>query len=311
MCEKLEFRTVSPLMKTFEELGDGWSFLILREAFFGRRKFEEFLQGTGMARERLSERLSFLLDRGVFEKRAYSERPLRHEYILSTKGHDIYAMTLMMKQWGDKWCATEPAPRLTLTHKSCGNPLYADIICKSCNRSPAFDELKLIELQSKQEPPVFHLRRRISKLFFDTTKRADSVARTLAVIGDQWTMAIVSVAFSGLTTFEQFKTRLGISRSTLTSRLNELVNNDVFQRRQYADKPARFEYILTPSGRDLYLVGLAMDDWGRRWLCDDESDYFIKHVTCDNPLNIDVVCSACREPIKDTDVSFSYSDMQP
>ncbi len=92
-----------------------------------------------------------------------------------------------------------------------------------------------------------------------------SVAQTLEVVGDPWTLLIVRDAFFGFARFDQFIERLGIPRNTLTSRLQTLVDHGVFERRRYQERPDRFEYVLTDKGRALHPVIVAMLRWGDDW----------------------------------------------
>jgi DNA-binding HxlR family transcriptional regulator len=87
---------------------------------------------------------------------------------------------------------------------------------------------------------------------FEHDKRNDSVARTVAVIGYQWTMMIIREALLGIDTFSQLQQQLAIVRGTLSSRLNNLVDKRVMQSSPYQDNPKRYKYLLTESGLDLY-----------------------------------------------------------
>lgn len=92
-----------------------------------------------------------------------------------------------------------------------------------------------------------------------------SIAQTLDVVGDPWTLLIIRDAMGGLKRFEQFHESLGMPRTTLSSRLSTLVEHGVMERRSYQVQPARFEYVLTPKGRALNGVIIAMLQWGDRW----------------------------------------------
>src|SRR5438094_8351397 len=85
-----------------------------------------------------------------------------------------------------------------------------------------------------------------------------SIARALEVIGERWTLLIVRDAFLGLRRFEQFQESLGIARNVLTDRLNGLVDEGVLDRVRYSERPERYEYRLTPKGRDLSLALTAL-----------------------------------------------------
>ena len=87
---------------TLEVVGDPWTLLILRDAFQGVRRFEQWQERLGVARNVLAARLKSLVGYGVMETRRYSERPPRHEYVLTAKGRDLSNVLLTMAEWGDR-----------------------------------------------------------------------------------------------------------------------------------------------------------------------------------------------------------------
>jgi len=90
------------------------------------------------------------------------------------------------------------------------------------------------------------------------------IARALIRMGDAWSMLILRDAGYGATRFDQFRTSLGIAPNILTRRLTALVEHGLMEKRRYCQQPPRDEYLLTPSGRDLLPVLLALGAWGRR-----------------------------------------------
>jgi DNA-binding HxlR family transcriptional regulator len=94
-----------------------------------------------------------------------------------------------------------------------------------------------------------------------------SIARSLEVIGERWTLLILRDAFSGVRRFEDFQRDLGISRGILTQRLQRLCDEGILERRRYCERPERFEYRLTPRGRDLRPVLKSLARWGDRHAC--------------------------------------------
>jgi DNA-binding HxlR family transcriptional regulator len=95
-----------------------------------------------------------------------------------------------------------------------------------------------------------------------------SIARTLELVGERWTLLIVRDLFLGLTRFDEFLDSLGIASNVLTDRLNRLVDEGIVERVPYSDRPQRFEYRLTPKGRELRLTLLALMQWGDMHLSD-------------------------------------------
>jgi DNA-binding HxlR family transcriptional regulator len=93
-------------------------------------------------------------------------------------------------------------------------------------------------------------------------QEACSVARTLEVIGERWTLLIIRDAFLGLARFDQFQESLGVARNVLTDRLGRLVEAGILERVLYAARPPRHEYLLTEKGRDLFTALNALRQWG-------------------------------------------------
>ena len=131
-----------------------------------------------------------------------------------------------------------------------------------------------------------------------------SLARTLAVIGDRWTMMILREVFVGVRRFEQFQDRLGLSKALLSERLKLLVDEGVLERRAYQERPPRFEYRLTPKGFDLYPVLLAMVTWGNKHEAGDKGAPIIHHhKPCGHDFTAVMTCSECGEALDARDVS--------
>jgi DNA-binding HxlR family transcriptional regulator len=89
-----------PAARALDCVGDWWSLMILRDAFQGLTRFDEFQKSLGVAPNMLTRRLAQLIDDGIIEKRPYSERPVRHEYILTKKGRDLFPVLMALFSWG-------------------------------------------------------------------------------------------------------------------------------------------------------------------------------------------------------------------
>jgi DNA-binding HxlR family transcriptional regulator len=132
----------------------------------------------------------------------------------------------------------------------------------------------------------------------DFSDMSCSIARTLGVIGERWSLLIVRDAFYGVRRFDDFRADLGIARNVLTDRLNTLVEQGVLERRQYEERPPRFEYLLTEKGKDLLPVILTMLRWGDRWEGDGEPPVTLMHKTCAHRTEPVVVCDHCGEQLR-------------
>jgi DNA-binding HxlR family transcriptional regulator len=114
-------------------VGERWVWVILRQAFNGARRFEDFQRGIGLARNVLTDRLNSLVEDGVFERRAYAEHPVRelHEYRLTDKGRALFPVYTALMRWGNEWTDL-PAPPVELLHKPCGERVSARVVCSHC-----------------------------------------------------------------------------------------------------------------------------------------------------------------------------------
>ncbi|GAB2966119.1 HxlR family transcriptional regulator [Amycolatopsis acidiphila] len=113
-------------------LGDWWTPLVLREAFYGIRRFDEFQQALGIARNTLADRLRRLVEEGLLEKQPYQRDPVRHDYVLTEKGKDFFGVLAAMTRWGDRWLAGEEGAPVVFHHRTCGHETHAEVVCAQC-----------------------------------------------------------------------------------------------------------------------------------------------------------------------------------
>jgi DNA-binding HxlR family transcriptional regulator len=118
---------------TVDLLGDRWTFLVLREAFFGVRRFGHMQRNLGIARTVLSSRLKLLVETGLLERRPYREAPAWEEYHLTAKGRDFYPVALALMDWGDRYLAGEAGPPTILHHRTCDHDTRPVWVCSHCS----------------------------------------------------------------------------------------------------------------------------------------------------------------------------------
>jgi DNA-binding HxlR family transcriptional regulator len=129
-------------------------------------------------------------------------------------------------------------------------------------------------------------------------REACSVARTVAVIGDRWTLLILRDCFLRIRRFEEFQARLGITRHVLAGRLRKLVDDGVLRKVVYERRPPRHEYRLTPKGLDLYPVLMAIVHWGDVHTAGRRGRPMLhEHKACGRHFDPVTVCSECGEPL--------------
>jgi DNA-binding HxlR family transcriptional regulator len=120
------------IARTVSILGERWTLVILRQAFLGARRFEDYQRGLGIARNMLADRLRTLVDEGILERRPYSEHPPRWEYRLTRKGRDLYPILVTLMQWGDRYGGHEDGAPMVLVHEPCGHDAAPALTCSHC-----------------------------------------------------------------------------------------------------------------------------------------------------------------------------------
>src|SRR5437667_3131915 len=107
-----------PIARSLERVGEWWSMLILRDALHGMTRFDEFQKSLGIAPNMLTRRLDALVEAGLLERRRYSERPPRDEYVLTARGRDFRPVLIALLAWGNKHFAPEGASVLLVNAKT-------------------------------------------------------------------------------------------------------------------------------------------------------------------------------------------------
>jgi DNA-binding HxlR family transcriptional regulator len=122
---------VCSIARSLELIGDRWTLLIVRDAFRGVCRFDDFRAALGLAHNVLSDRLSRLTEAGVFERRRYQQRPDRYEYHLTRQGEDLWPVLMSLLLWGDRYLAPDGPPLVPL-HRDCGGRLTPQLSCADC-----------------------------------------------------------------------------------------------------------------------------------------------------------------------------------
>jgi DNA-binding HxlR family transcriptional regulator len=127
--------------QALEIIGERWTLLIIRDAFLGLTRFDQFQESLGVARNVLADRLGRLVDAGIFERVPYAARPPRYEYVLTAKGRDLFTALNALRQWGDQHLSAKPM-RL-LRRKVDGRPVVAALVPEGTQALP-HDEMELL-----------------------------------------------------------------------------------------------------------------------------------------------------------------------
>jgi DNA-binding HxlR family transcriptional regulator len=129
--------------RTLEVLGDRWTMLVIRDAFVGVRRFDDFQRDLGIARNVLADRLQRLVDEGVLERHRYQERPERFEYRLTAKGIDLWRALVSLMKWGDRYYARPAGPPTVVRHHGCGGEVTDHFTCERCGAQLEAKDVRL------------------------------------------------------------------------------------------------------------------------------------------------------------------------
>jgi DNA-binding HxlR family transcriptional regulator len=140
--KRTNFREFScSIARTLDIVGERWTMILMRSVFLGVTRFEDLQRDLGIARNVLAERLDALVERGMLQRRAYQERPVRHEYLLTEKGRDLLSPLLAIMAWGDRWESGRAGAPVELRHDSCGELTRPEVVCSCCGEPLTADTL--------------------------------------------------------------------------------------------------------------------------------------------------------------------------
>ncbi|MEO0694787.1 MAG: winged helix-turn-helix transcriptional regulator [Pseudomonadota bacterium] len=286
-----------------DQIADVWTFLILREAFFGARRFGEFAGALHISRARLTERLKYAVEIGLLSQQACSDTGKRQEYRLTDKGLAIYPIALALIDWAETWRDPQNAP--TLIHKPCGYPLQIQTVCRACRAPVQLEDIawpELIPLKTAYTSGSNVRGWRKMTSFDQVSSRPDPAMETLKAFGDRWSMLIIYGAMQGPFHFKMAQETLGLSTNILTDRLKHLIDAGLLQR---TGDQRNASYIATPAGLDLFKTVLAIRTWATDWDSAGPGGWSpVLHTVCGHDLQTDIVCGVCSEIASPRSIEF-------
>jgi DNA-binding HxlR family transcriptional regulator len=134
---------VCSIARSLEVIGERWTLLVLRDAFLGMTRFDEFEESLGIASNVLTNRLKLLTDEGVLERVPDDERPGRPKYVLTEKGTELGPAMIMLMKWGDRHYSTPNGPPRLTIHAGCGGEIGPDLHCQRCGSHVKAGEFEL------------------------------------------------------------------------------------------------------------------------------------------------------------------------
>ncbi len=284
--------------RTVGILSDPWMFLVIREAFFGAKRFETFQSSLGVPRATLTDRLGRLIEEGILVRSRIPDAK-RHEYKLTAAGLDLYPSFIALMQFGDRWLLDGDEPPLRLVDSADGHVIEPIVACSHCHGEINAHRVTYRDgpgAGASCMPPSKRTRRPSDPGLFERG-RPSSVAKSLQVIGDRWSFLVIREAFFGRRRFDHMQVELGIASNILADRLARLVQSGVFRRDYYDEARDRVEYRLTDMGLDLYGPLVAMLAWGDRWLADGKPPLVLHHLDCGHDFSPVVICRSSRRAV--------------
>ncbi|WP_329343644.1 helix-turn-helix transcriptional regulator [Streptomyces sp. NBC_00663] len=142
------------IARTLEVVGERWTLLIVRDAMLGLRRFEEFQDSLGIARNVLTNRLSKLVDDGLLDRVCYQERPARYEYQPTSKAKDLLTAVLSLMHWGDEYAGDPAGPPRISNHVGCGGDVRERLVCTQCGQTVGPDAVHLLPGPALTDSPA-------------------------------------------------------------------------------------------------------------------------------------------------------------
>jgi len=284
--------------ETIDILADTWTYLIIREAFFGARRFAEFQRKLGIPKATLTKRLLRLEKNRIFKR--VGESGTHKQYRLTERGMDVYPITLGMMWFGDKWLCKDTPP-LALFHKTCRSWFSARIVWRETGEPM---DARKIDVRIPNDywipRPKRTLRQR--RPTWDGSvkgKRPCSVERMLSIVGDRWTFLVLQELFHGNHRFDDFVFNLEIAPAVLSQRLSNLLRAGFIEKDEN-----RGGYNLSEMGLDSYGPMILLKVWGERWVSRGDRSNFEFIDRAGRSVSPVAVCSCCAKPLHPRDVAY-------
>jgi len=131
------------IARTLSVIGDRWTLLVIRDAFLGIRRFDDFQASLGITRHRLADRLAKLVKHGILRREIYQSRPRRYAYRLTEKGLDLYGVVVTIAGWGDRHMAGRHGPPVERVHRACGHVATLRLACEHCGQSVTARDMRV------------------------------------------------------------------------------------------------------------------------------------------------------------------------
>ncbi|MFC5677120.1 winged helix-turn-helix transcriptional regulator [Aeromicrobium endophyticum] len=279
-------------------LADEWSLWIVRQALRGATHYTDWLNLGPIPGSALTTRLSALVTAGVLSKHQYSDRPVRHEYLLTDRGRQVWPILISMWSWEKGWVDDPEVDLPRMLHTTCGGFFDPVLTCGSCRETIRWRDVKGEMGPSGDWSRNLQITARRQRSRNDK-RPSEVVNETMELIGNRWSIAILGASFLGVTRFSEFQKRLSASPTIIADRLKAFADLGVLEQVPTRERADWMEYHLTAKGLAFLPVVLLMIQWGHRWFrAPDGPALVMEHMTCSSPLHVLLTCSECHEPLR-------------
>jgi len=289
-------------------IGDRWTILILRSAFYGVNRFDAFQLAIGASRSTLTRRLNALIEHEIFYKHPYSNAANRFEYKFTEKGLGLLGPSLLAAKWESDWHTVDYVDITgRLFHHHCNSHMEPKVVCRACKKNLEFEDVQWPQFAEHFDSQLEEIRT------YNTQHRKRVALKTgsdagnsnlASLIGDRWTLLVLIASFFGIQRYDAFLSRLSTPPSVLAERLKQLVANNIFDKIEYQQKPLRYNYVLTKKGIALFPFVMTLRQWVASNIGDVSLSSPLQHASCGKPLIIDVVCDQCDHKPWPADLEF-------
>lgn len=287
-------------------LCDRATLLLVLHAHAGANTFSALAERTALPSKVLSARLAQLVESEILVRMPYSRRPLRHAYHLSHMGADLFDVLALCAHWEACWphpAHVGPAA-VQLVHAGC-RPDVAGLQVQCSHCRTLVDPRDVLSHVSQREveamPQQATTKRRSAQGAAQPEAASGPLAQSLVALGDKWGIEVLVCAFLRVQRFSDFASHTGIATNILADRLERLTRIGLLARDSEDPTGRRAVYSLTPKGRALYPVLIAIQQWADQWLVDRVlSPVKLRHQPCGHLLSLTLACSQCGQPITKT-----------
>jgi DNA-binding HxlR family transcriptional regulator len=200
-------------------VGDEWNLLIVQQALQGITRFADLKTRLPISNSVLTSRLNRLTEVGILRRRAYQDRPVRFEYLLTARGRALWPIMLSIWEWERRWVPVQAAGLPRMVHRACGSAFHPVLTCAHCGETVGVRDVEGRWGPSgswERSAPAAVTRRRSS---VGTTETPGLFPETMALIGNRWSSALLGAAMRGSTRFGEFAAQLGAPPTVVADRL--------------------------------------------------------------------------------------------